>query len=410
MPTPGAIRTGIATAVTTLLCLTATPTAAFADTRPGPISFLSSRDRIATAYQINANHDGNAGAAVVAPPLRRHWSRDLGGSVSYPIIAEQRVFVTARQGDEYGTTLYALDAATGANAWPPVKLGGTYWYGGLTYGAGRLFALNFDGRLTAFSAATGAPLWTRELGNAYQYDFASMPTYRNGIVYFSSSGVGGTLYAINAYTGYGWARPVANGQDSSPAVTDTAVFASYGCPRVYRFEVGTGTQQWEYNSTCTGGGGLTPVLADGAVWVRDVFSTAPTVLNQSDGEVRALFGARFERANPPAFLGRTGFFVTGTAMQARPTTSPLQALWTFTGDGGLLNAPIIAGGYVYVGSETGMLWAVDPATGRAVWSTQVGAPIYPPNERGGGSPRTGMGAGQGRLIVPAANLLVSYGG
>ena len=45
------------------------------------------------AYQIDPAHTGSSSEAIV-PPLVRHWSRDLGGPISSPVIADGNVFVT----------------------------------------------------------------------------------------------------------------------------------------------------------------------------------------------------------------------------------------------------------------------------------------------------------------------------
>ena len=103
----------------------------------------------AVAYQINASHDGNLSGGSEVPPLTQKWSRDLGGPVSYPLITGGKVFVTVATypGGGYGTTLFALDAATGDDAWVPVSLPGTYIWSALTAGDGKVIALNFDGVL-----------------------------------------------------------------------------------------------------------------------------------------------------------------------------------------------------------------------------------------------------------------------
>ena len=75
-------------------------------------------------------------------------------------MADGRVFATASSPN--GPILYAVDAATGKDAWAPVSLGSTYW-SGLARGGGRLYAQNFDGVLTAFNPATGAKLWSVQL-------------------------------------------------------------------------------------------------------------------------------------------------------------------------------------------------------------------------------------------------------
>src|SRR5688572_18275381 len=95
----------------------------------------------AVAYQIDPAHTGSQ-SDTVTPPLAQRWSRDLGGSTSYPLIAEGKVFVTVANPTTYGTKLYALDGSTGATLWGPIELGGIYNFSGIAYEAGRIFALN----------------------------------------------------------------------------------------------------------------------------------------------------------------------------------------------------------------------------------------------------------------------------
>ena len=223
------------------------------------------------AYQVNAAHDGHlATGGPVSLPLEKKWSKDLGGLVSYPIVAAGKVFARGPRPENgpYGTYLHAFDASTGATAWGPIPLGGVYFWSGLAYGDGRVYAVNGDGLLRAFDPATGVQKWIRQLPG--QYSFSSEPTYANGIVYAGGAGSGGTLYAVSARTGRVlWTRSVANGDHSSPAVSDDGVFVSYACPNVFGFEPKHGAPLWTYTDGCSGGGGRTPVLADGWLWVRD---------------------------------------------------------------------------------------------------------------------------------------------
>ena len=52
------------------------------------------------AYQIDATHSG-AQYDSVTPPLTQRWSRDLGGQISYPLIAGGRIFVTVANQSSY---------------------------------------------------------------------------------------------------------------------------------------------------------------------------------------------------------------------------------------------------------------------------------------------------------------------
>lgn len=372
-----------------------------------PAGAQATQTGASTTYQINARHDGSlVDTAVGAPPLSKKWSRDLGGDVSYPIVAGGRVFATASSPNGYGTILYAIDAATGQNAWAPVDLGGTYWWSALAYGGGRLYAQNYDGVLTAFNPANGKVIWTVKLPG--QYSFTSPPTFAGGVVYTGGAGSGGTLYAVDAASGAVlWTQPVANGDNSSPAVTANGVYVSYACEQTYAFTPKSGDLMWRHETGCSGGGGRTPVIADGGVWVRDDAGMDPSVLNAADGKLRGTYEAT-GWSPAPAFDGRQGYFVDDGVLQERHSRT-LATRWKFEGDGQISTAPIVVNGYVYVGSLSGRLWALNGATGESVWSTDVGASINEPDEHNVSEPLTGLGAGGGLVVVPATNLLVAYG-
>ncbi|WP_218177738.1 PQQ-binding-like beta-propeller repeat protein [Amycolatopsis australiensis] len=362
---------------------------------------------VSVTYQVDARHDGTLlDSGVAAPPLDRKWARDLGGRVSYPIVAGGRVFVTSASPSGYGTILHGFDAATGQDAWAPVDLGGTYWWSALAYGGGRLYAQNYDGVLSAFNPATGAKVWSVQLPG--QYAFSSPPTFAAGVVYTGGAGSGGTLYAVDAASGAVlWTQGVANGDDSSPAVTANGVYVSYACEQTYAFDPKSGTPIWRHQTGCSGGGGRTPVVADGGLWIRDDAGAPAAVLNLADGAVRGTYDATGS-APAPAFDGRQGYFVDNGVLKERHSRT-FENRWTFAGDNQLSSAPIVVNGYVYVGSRTGQLWALNGATGEPVWSTNVGAPIEPPDEHNVSQPLTGLAAGGGLVVVPATNTLVAYG-
>jgi len=361
---------------------------------------------VSVAYQLNSRHDGNLASGVEVPPLTRAWTRDLGASVSYPVIVDGKVFVTAANGAGpagYGTSLHALDATTGADVWGPVDLGGTYFWSALTYGGGRLFSLNFDGILRAHDVRTGAVEWTVDLPGQYAFD--SPPTYRNGLVFVSGAGSGGTVYGVAALDGRVlWTQPVIDGYDGSPAVSDTGVYVSYAATQAYAFAPATGALLWRHVGVGEGGGGLTPVLANGRLWTRDTDGSAilDVVTGVSVGAVRTIGPA-------PAFAGQVGYFVGGGVLEASAALTQ-SVLWSFAGDGNLRTAPIVVNGYVYVESTSGQVWALDGATGAPVWHDVVGPPFADPDERSAARPLPGLGAGQGLVVVPAGNLLVAYTG
>jgi outer membrane protein assembly factor BamB len=334
-------------------------------------------------------------------PLSGRWTHTFAGPVSYPLIADGKVFVTvADNGGSYGTNLYALDQATGAVLWSqPVS--GTYFWSNAAYDGGQVFVLNYDGLLRAYDAGTGTLNWSSQLPG--QYAFSSPPTADNGVVYAGGAGSGGTLYAVSESNGSVlWTQPVANGDNSSPTLSATTVFVSYACGLVYAFDRTSGQQDWFSNGPCEGGGGKTTVYHSGLVYARDPIA-GNKILDAGTG----VQDGTFQAGPAPAFAGKTGVFLNSGTLAAIVGT---KTLWTFTGDGGLDTAPIIVGSTVYEGSSSGMLYGVNIKTGLVVWSTNVGSGIPAPDEQSVSQPLTGLGAGQGLLVVPSGDLLSAYSG
>ncbi len=357
------------------------------------------------AYQIDATHSG-AQFDTIVPPLTERWSRDLGGQISYPLIAGGRIFVTVANQSSAGTKLYALDEANGATLWGPVDLGGNFFWSNAAYDAGRVFALNVNGLLRAFDAASGALLWSTQLPG--QSSFSSPPTASGGVVYVGGAGSGTTVYAVDEQDGaVNWTALLFSGSNSSPAVTPNGVVVSYSCNQVYNFSPQNGSLIWQHSGPCTGGSGSTPVIFDGRLYVRD-FGGSNLMLDAPTGAVLSTFSADY---SPPAFSGSTGYFLTGSfdagfTLEARDAYTGV-VKWSFRGEGDLRSAPIINNGYVYIGSGSGKVYALDGSTGANVWTGNLGAAVQL-SESPVSRPHTGLGAGDGLVVVPASTRLVAF--
>ena len=368
---------------------------------------LANASSPAVAYQIDAAHSGAQADDALAPPLYRRWQASLGGPVSYPLIAGGLVYVTVGSSSQYGTTLYALSQRDGSVVWSrPIP--GTYYWSNAAYDDGRVFVVNFDGYLQALAADTGTLVWARQLPG--QYAFSSPPTARNGIVYVSGAGSGGTLYAVDEASGALLAtQPVANGDHSSPALSADAVFVSYACNQAYGFAQASLAFLWHYSTFCSGGGGKTAVYADGRVYTRDSFGNL--VLDAATGSLLRSYAPEQTSIPAPAVDGGTVFSLSGGALtaQAAGDGSPQ---WSFAGDGRLDTAPLVLstsrGRFVVEGSASGMLYALSAVDGSVVWQTDVGSPIPAPDEHNVSQPLTGLGAGEGLLVVPAGSSLSAY--
>ena len=357
-------------------------------------------------YQIDYAHSGRAvfGTPLVLPPSAG-WSVALPGAVSYPLVADGKVFVTtagpASGGGLYGTQLFALDAQTGAIAWGPVAISGTYFWSGHAYDNGKLFVVNFDGLLRSFDAASGQPGWSVQLPG--QYAFTSPPTAVNGIVYVGGAGSGGTVYAVDQTNGNVlWTAAVGNGDHSSPAVSSDGVFVSYPC-QVYKLDPLSGATLWHYAGPCSGGGGRTAAYADDRLYVRDWTDPVSRVFDAANGNVVGTFGA----GPIPALTPQTDYFMDSGTLRAIDRATQ-QVRWSFAGDGSLTSAPIVIDQVVFVGSTTGLVYALDATTGTLLWTGAAGAAISAPDEQNVTQPLTGFGVGEGMLIVPAGSVLTAW--
>ena len=351
------------------------------------------------AYQLDPQHSGDLTDTTLTSSLTEAWSTTLSGPISYPLIADGVVYVTAVAGS--GTTLYAIDLGSGATLWSK-SLSTTSPWSGIAYDAGRVFALDYDGQLTAFDATTGTTDWTEALPG--QTAFSSPPTAANGIVYTGGAGSGGTLYAVAENDGsLLWTQSVENGDNSSPAVDGGSVFVTYPGPEFYAFNATTGASVWRYSSGDEGGGGRTPVVADGMVFARD-FTSSNVILDESAGTSDGTFAA----GPAPAVGDGLALELSDGTLTAVNDHGTGSSAWTFTGDGDLDTAPLIVGSLVFIGSSSGNLYALNGADGSTAWSGDVGAAIPGPDEQNVSQPLTGLGAGEGTVVVPAGSTLVAY--
>ncbi len=322
----------------------------------------------AVSYRINPTHSGAQPANLTSRRLGKRWSRDLGGPISYPLVAGGKVFVTVANVGSYGSGLVALDEKTGRTVWGPIDLGGTYGFSGAAYDQGKVFVINGDGLLRSFDANNGTQGWSVKAEG--QYSFGSPPTASSGFLYLVGAGSGGTMYAFSEASGaIRWTAPVV-GTDSSPAVSAEGVFTAFACGH-----------------------------AD--VYVRDIISGNLT-LDARTGNAVGTFSA----TTNPAFSGKTGVFLDeGTLRSVDLTSGAVQ--WSFAGDGSLVSAPIVAGDTVYTASSSGVVYALNVLTGRVMAQVDSQSRIVATDEQNAVQ-RTSLAVGDGLLLVPAGTTLFAY--
>jgi outer membrane protein assembly factor BamB len=348
----------------------------------------------AVSYQITNGHSGAILFKSATLPAAASWSVNIGGTPSYALIVAKRVYVVA---DINGNSeLLALDGATGTALWGPIALSGA---AGITYDAGTIFvdsgAFATTGILSALDAVTGNPKWSATIPG--EFATGSPPIAAAGIVYTLDDGA---LTAFDETTGAQLWQQSASGTDGSVAVTVDGVYTAAPCTPI-AFQPVTGSVLWSANTGCEGGGGATPVVASGRDYAPIGNGYSGNVYSAETG---TLLGA-FNYSAPPAVSATSAFTLFDSTLQG-VTLSNNQINWSFAGDGMLVTAPIVVNNFVFVGSSSGNLYAVDATTGAQLWTKNLGAAI--PGQSFGGFATTGINAGDGLLIVPAGNTVTAY--
>ena len=348
----------------------------------------------AVSYQMNPAHTGAVAFNALSLPAGSTWSVDVGGSASYALIVGGRVFVTVAVNSN--SQLLALDATTGATLWGPIALTGTV---NAAYDGGRVFVVSGSTNnqiISALDPATGNSLWSTTVPGSW---FPEPPVAADGIVYAINAG---QVTAFDESNGaILWSNGI-GGTDGIVAVTADGVYGAAPCTGV-NLQPAVGTVLWYNNSGCSGGGGATPVVANGTDYAPNSSGgSSGTVFDAETGAIKGNYSASVI----PAFSSSTGFFLFSGTLQGIALSNN-QVLWSFAGDGQLSTAPIVVNNYVFVGSGGGNLYALDATTGKQVWTQNLGAAIPPTNEYGNVI-YTGLAAGDGLLVVPSGTKVTAY--
>lgn len=353
----------------------------------------------AVAYQMNSEHNGAVTFSSVSFPAAAKWSVNVGGTPSYALITGGKVIVTV-QLTSSSSQLLVLDKATGNTVWGPVLISGL---ANATYDNGHVFVLCAPSvgpaTLEAYDVNNGVLDWSTVLTG--QYFFTGAPTVADGTIYAVGSESGNTIYAVDESNGaLLWTNNVNTGTSITPTVTVDGVYISFPCTS-YDLRPATGEIIWQTQPSCGGGGGGMPVVANQLDYAPNTaYSYNGNIL---DADTGANVGS-YLADTPPAFTSAMGYFLQGGTLRGVDLSNNTVA-WTFNGDGQLAGAPIAVNQYVFIGSSSGNLYALDGATGTQVWNVNLGAPI-------GASvltmPLTGLAAGDGLLVVPAGNTVTAY--
>ena len=357
------------------------------------------------AWQVDVAHSGSLRGPGLSPPFAQAWARDLPGWASYPIVAEGKVFVVVSDvtGDTpYGRDVYALDEGSGATLWVR-HIEGTYWRGALAYDAGRLFVVGYDGVVYALAPADGSVVWQAALPNVH--GAASAPVAANGrVLYTAAVDPGSTVGALDEGDGHAlWSDTLDLGP-GTPALDGDRLYVAGASPTGQAFSAATGALLWSDPGGSSGSGVLT-VAGAGRLWV---WPESPTGPGWAFDLATGASAGGFASPTAPAIDGDLVAMRSDRGVWAQDATG--RHLWDVDLGRELGSPLLIVNGVVLVGALDGTVTGLELATGRIVWSANVGAGVTGASPSGSVNSLGGMGGGDGLLVVPAQQRLVAFRG
>lgn len=321
--------------------------------------------------------------------LKQVWSSDAGqGSSSKgrltasPVVADGRVFTLDADGK-----VSAFSANGGSVVWrtelaPEGGTKGNGYGGGLAIDSGRLYGASGYGIVAAIDPATGKKIWEKSIGAPVR----ASPTAAGDRVYVVTSH--GRFHAFNGSDGSevwavrGLPQSASLVNNASPAISGDMVVVPYPSGDLVALKIGDGSTVWTETLTRSRGTNAQSSLTDAARPSIDqgtVFGVGHAgrmvAVQLRNGE--RLWSLNIAGIQAPWVAGET-VFVVDTAGQLMAlarrdgkvqwtTQLPAAKVWT---------GPTLAGGMLWLASSSGKLVGVEAVTGRHTATVDIGNPVF----------------------------------
>jgi outer membrane protein assembly factor BamB len=348
---------------------------------------------------------GSTGAAVAGQALTHdyviRWQSEPAAKVwQNPVVANDLVYLARQDG-----TLSAVDLESGREVWSANT--GSAFPLGPAIADGVLFTANQNGPLHALDAVTGTILWTVDIVAG-----TDAPVAGSGRAFITHRGNDGAeLIALDAGTGeIAWTAPLGESSKGPLVLLEDHVVApgSIGesrVPTVLSFDASTGAEVWrsapESPMALAGGRGklIYAIGADGLIALEAATGEATWAFLPGQDEPGGVWAV-----DGPAVSQEVLFLGTAIGMGGNPNPSRSgmvyaldaasgEPIWQTEIDGGVANGPVVANDIVAVagGLQHG-LYVLDADSGEVAW--------FYPNRTGSVAELT---AAEGWLVVADAN-------
>ncbi|WP_431042699.1 PQQ-binding-like beta-propeller repeat protein [Streptomyces sp. P1-3] len=308
-------------------------------------------------------------ALDVATGRRQFKTRDVAWAMA---VADGRIHASD------GPTLYALDAADGAERW---RLSMDGWVYSLRVDRGTVVTGTRGGGVQAWEAASGELLW--EMQGA-QTDFEtpeSGPAIHDGTVFVWSDA---RLRALEARTGAErWSYPVGDAASCGGvpirllAAPDGVVYVAAGT-RVLAIDIARGDVRWRFEAPavflCAPAYAPGPAVTGGGVYIADYLGTV-YALDAANGRDRWRIATESRQSIEPVLVADGSVHLgSGSALYTLDAVTGTPR-WRFAAGGEVIGTPVVADGRLHFGSADHCLYTVDAAGGQLRWKLATGGEI-----------------------------------
>ena len=318
------------------------------------------------------------------------WSSSAGtGSSSdgkltaSPIALNGKIFTLDAEGN-----VSAFSASTGARAWKTSLTPGSEdadegYGGGLAADGGRLYVATGFGTLVALDPQSGNTLWQKSL----ETPIRSSPTAALGKVFvvttdghfFCLSGQDGT--ELWKYRGLSERASLLS--NTSPAVSGNTVVVPFPSGDVVAIDVSTGRAKWRESvargrsrasSLASLNDSARPVIDNGVVYAVG-HSGRMIATEQKTG--KRIWSQSVGGTQQPWVAGQNIYVVDKNGRLMALSRKTGQVLWVAKLPGGKTwSGPILAGGQLWLASSKGNLVSVDGKMGTVTKTRDLGDPVY----------------------------------
>lgn len=341
----------------------------------------------------DAAHAATVTNASVESNPQYIWSRNVGSNIYMcsPVVGDGRVFIATQDDDNLKKChVSAYDAATGAPLWQ-YKLSNSV-KGSIAYGDGMVVVCDGAHHVYAIDAATGKVRWDKQLTGAVLPINLHGLAIADGIVY---AGQAGSFTALDLATGdIKWSNKAWGGGEGSTSTTTVGadvVLASGHWNGLFAHRTSDGTLLWKNQDSDVRFRDGSATFYDGNFYLAS--SSGLFLINPISGDVlksAKVEGVNLNSASAPVVTDGAVYVGTSDKGLAAFDRKTFKRLWNYnTAPSMFYSVPysqdyqssvetsaVLIGKTLVFGASDGYLYGVDALTGRFSWKRAMGAPIF----------------------------------